>query len=65
MAGSDWKDGLGEPQRGPCWLGAPRGCSPSVVALQEAINHFVAAHNRDRKPFVWQADPDVIIVAAG
>ena len=37
---------------------------PSVVALQEAINHFLAAHNRDPKPFVWQADPEAIIAAA-
>jgi hypothetical protein len=37
---------------------------PSVSALQEAINRFVAAHNRDPKPFVWKADPKAIIVAA-
>ena len=41
-----------------------RGVFPSVVALQEAINHFLAAHNRDPKPFVWQADPEAIIAAA-
>ena len=41
-----------------------RGVFPSVVALQEAINHFVAAHNRDPKPFVWKADPKAIIAAA-
>jgi transposase len=34
-----------------------RGVFPSVVALQQAINGFVAAHNREPKPFVWQADP--------
>jgi len=41
-----------------------RGVFPSLVALQEAINHFVAAHNRDPKPFVWKADPNTIIAAA-
>jgi hypothetical protein len=41
-----------------------RGVFPSVVALQQAINRFVAAHNRDPKPFVWQADPKAIIAAA-
>ena len=41
-----------------------RGVFPSVVALQEAINGFVAAHNRDPKPFVWRADPEAIIAAA-
>jgi transposase len=34
-----------------------RGVFPSVVALQEAINHSVAAHNRDPKPFVWKPIP--------
>jgi DDE superfamily endonuclease len=41
-----------------------RGVFPSVVALQQAINGFVAAHNRDPKPFVWKADPKAIIAAA-
>jgi transposase len=41
-----------------------RGVFPSVVALQEAINGFVAAHNREPKPFVWKADPKAIIAAA-
>src|ERR687898_29115 len=41
-----------------------RGVFPSVIALQEAINRFVAAHNRDPKPFVWKADPKAIIAAA-
>ena len=41
-----------------------RGVFPSIIALQEAINHFVAAHNRDPKPFVWKADPKAIIAAA-
>jgi hypothetical protein len=34
-----------------------------VIALQEAINRFVAAHNRDPKPFVWKTDPKAIIAA--
>ena len=41
-----------------------RGAFPSVVALQEAIHRFVATHNREPKPFVWQADPKAIIAAA-
>jgi transposase len=41
-----------------------RGVFPSVVALQEAINRFLATHNRHPKPFVWQADPKAIIGAA-
>lgn len=34
-----------------------RGAFASVVALQEAIHHFVATHNRDPKPLFWPADP--------
>jgi transposase len=41
-----------------------RGVFPSVVALQDAIDGFVAAHNRAPKPFVWKADPKAIIAAA-
>ena len=41
-----------------------RGVFPSVVALQQAINQFVATHNRHPKPFVWHADPKAIIAAA-
>ena len=41
-----------------------RGVFPSVVALQEAINGLVAAHNRDPKPFIWRTDPETIIAAA-
>jgi transposase len=41
-----------------------RGVFPSVVALQAAINGFVAAHNREPRPFVWKADPKAIIAAA-
>ena len=38
-----------------------RGTFHSLVALQEAINRFVAEHNREPKPFVWTADPDAIV----
>jgi hypothetical protein len=31
------------------------------MSLQEAINRFVAEHNREPKPFVWTADPDAIV----
>jgi hypothetical protein len=41
-----------------------RGVFPSLVALQTAINGFVETHNREPKPFVWNADPDAIIAAA-
>jgi transposase len=41
-----------------------RGVFHSLVALQTAINHFVEAHNRAPKPFVWKADPNAIIAAA-
>ena len=34
---------------------------PSLVALQEAINHFVEEHNRSPRPFVWTADPEAIV----
>jgi transposase len=40
------------------------GVFHSVVDLQVAINRFVREHNdKDPKPFVWKADPDVIIAA--
>ena len=41
-----------------------RGIFHSLVALQEAINRFIATHNQQPKPFVWKADPKEIIAAA-
>jgi len=41
-----------------------RGVFPSLVALQEAINRFIAHHNRAPKAFTWKADPKAIIAAA-
>jgi transposase len=38
-----------------------RGTFHSLVALQEAINRYLAEHNRDPKPFVWTADPEAIV----
>src|SRR3954465_6357483 len=38
-----------------------RGSFPSRVSLREAINRYLAEHNRDPRPFVWTADPDVIV----
>lgn len=38
-----------------------RGSFPSLVALQEAINRYVAERNREPKPFIWTADPDAIV----
>src|SRR5918996_3974802 len=41
-----------------------RGVFPSLVALQEAINRFIAHHNQEPIPFTWKADPKDIIAAA-
>jgi len=41
-----------------------RGFFKGVVDLQAAINRFVADHNQQPKPFVWTADPDIIIADA-
>jgi transposase len=38
-----------------------RGSFPPLVALQEAINRFVAEANEDPRPFVWTAKPDAIV----
>ena len=40
-----------------------RGVFHSIVDLQAAINRFLAEHNNDPKPFVWNADPHRIIAA--
>ncbi len=40
-----------------------RGLFRTVVALQVAINRFVAEANNDPKPFTWTADPNKIIAA--
>jgi transposase len=40
------------------------GVFHSVVDLQAAINRFIAEHNEvEANPFVWRADPDVIIAS--
>jgi hypothetical protein len=41
-----------------------RGVFASIVDLQAAINRHLAEHNRTRKPFLWTAEPDVIIATA-
>jgi transposase len=41
-----------------------RGVFHSLVALQEAINRFVAETNADPRPFRWTKHPDAIIAAA-
>jgi transposase len=38
-----------------------RGSFVSLVALQEAINRYLAEHNQDPRPFVWTADPDAVV----
>ena len=38
-----------------------RGVFRSIVELQAAINRFVDEHNAEPKPFVWTADPDVVL----
>jgi transposase len=41
-----------------------RGVFHSIVALQQAINSFIEAHNQQPKPFQWRAKPEEIIAAA-
>lgn len=41
-----------------------RGAFHSLVALQAAINRFVAETNAAPRPFRWTKDPDGIIAAA-
>jgi transposase len=41
-----------------------RGVFHSLVALQEAINRFIAEANAGPRPFCWTKDPDQIIAAA-
>lgn len=38
-----------------------RGSFHSLVALQAAINRYLAEHNADPKPFVWTASPGAIL----
>jgi transposase len=38
-----------------------RGVFGSLVELQAAINRFLAETNRDPKPFVWTAKPELIL----
>jgi transposase len=38
-----------------------RGSFRSVKALEEAIASYLAAHNRDPKPFTWTASADLIL----
>ena len=38
-----------------------RGVFRSIVDLQAAINRFIEDHNAEPKPFVWTADPDVVL----
>jgi transposase len=42
-----------------------RGVFRSLVDLQAAINRYLADHNASPKPFIWSANPDTIIAAAG
>ena len=42
-----------------------RGAHTSVAALKAAIEEFLAAHNRDPKPFVWTKSADEIIAKIG
>ena len=38
-----------------------RGVFRSIVELQAAIHRYIAEHNAEPKPFVWTADPDVVL----
>jgi hypothetical protein len=37
------------------------GVFHSIVDLQAAINRYVEETNAEPKPFVWTADPDVVL----
>ena len=39
-----------------------RGVYHSLVDLQAAINRYLAEHNHAPKPFVWNAQPEAILV---
>ena len=39
------------------------GVFHSPVDLQAAINRFIQEHNQTPKPFIWKAEPNVIIAA--
>lgn len=41
-----------------------RGVFKGVVYLQAAINRFIVDHTQLPKPFVWTADPGIIIAVA-
>jgi transposase len=38
-----------------------RGVFRSIVDFQAAINRYIEDHNAAPKPFVWTADPNVIL----
>ena len=38
-----------------------RGVFHSIVDLQAAINRYLEENNAEPKPFVWTADPDVVL----
>jgi hypothetical protein len=38
-----------------------RGAFRSIVDLQAAINRFIEDHNAAAQPFVWTADPGVVL----
>jgi len=38
-----------------------RGVFRSIVDLQAAIKRFIEDHNAEPKPFVWTADPEIIL----
>jgi transposase len=38
-----------------------RGVFHSIVDLQAAMNRYIEDHNAEPKPFLWTADPDLIL----
>ena len=42
-----------------------RGTFASVAELRSAIEDYIAAHNRDPRPFIWTAEADKIIEKVG
>jgi hypothetical protein len=40
-----------------------RGVHPSIEALKQAIEHYIAATNEHPKPFVWTKTADEILAS--
>jgi hypothetical protein len=38
-----------------------RGSFPSLASLEETISRLVTEHNASPRPFVWTADPGILV----